>query len=148
MLSSFFRTLNDYNDRLAVIMMTPASATRTARPSRPSWPARTATSRPSSNRTAACPTRSRPIKSSSRVRLSLLGYDPVHLYLIPCIDFATACASNTSVSQPPAAADVALQLPANWDGPFGQSLGTPATVIGVIVTFALGVGAITVVNTM
>lgn len=41
-----------------------------------------------------------------------------------------------------------LQLPDNWNGPFGQGLDIPATVVTVIAGAILGVGMITVVNTM
>ena len=68
-------------------------------------------------------------------------------YLPPCTAYSAACGSpspNITV----AAADIALTVPANWDGPFGQGLNTGTTVISVIITFFLGVGLITVVNTM
>ncbi|KAI0759090.1 hypothetical protein C8Q74DRAFT_1301870 [Fomes fomentarius] len=41
-----------------------------------------------------------------------------------------------------------LVVPDNWNGPFGQGLDIPATVVTVIAGAILGVGLITVVNTM
>ena len=48
----------------------------------------------------------------------------------------------------PPATDFALTLPANWDGPFGQGLDTAGTVVTFIVALSLGLGLISVVNTM
>ena len=42
----------------------------------------------------------------------------------------------------------ALKLPSDFDGPFEQLLSTGATAFTVIVALVLGVGAITIVNTM
>ncbi|KAJ3527419.1 hypothetical protein NM688_g8128 [Phlebia brevispora] len=60
--------------------------------------------------------------------------------------YATAC--NASAGVVLIADQTTLTLPSNWDGPYGQFLNAGATVFGVICTIVLGVGAITVVNTM
>ena len=43
---------------------------------------------------------------------------------------------------------LALAPPAGWDGPFGQGLTTGTTVVTFIAALILGLGSITVVNTM
>ncbi|OJT01576.1 hypothetical protein TRAPUB_7972 [Trametes pubescens] len=44
--------------------------------------------------------------------------------------------------------EIALTVPSNWDGPFGQGLTTLGTVVTVAAGAFIGVGMITVVNTM
>ncbi|PCH43065.1 hypothetical protein WOLCODRAFT_153117 [Wolfiporia cocos MD-104 SS10] len=59
--------------------------------------------------------------------------------------YATACA-GVNVTVP--ATLTTLTLPADWDGPFGQGLGLPATIFTVIIAAALGSGCIYIVSTM
>ena len=70
-------------------------------------------------------------------------------------DYGAACQNasdvlkNASIVVPvPSAADLTLSDGPSWNGPFGQGLNTGATVFGVVIAFVLGLGAITVVNTM
>ncbi|KAF9815647.1 hypothetical protein IEO21_04437 [Rhodonia placenta] len=60
--------------------------------------------------------------------------------------YAAACLASVNITVP--TSEITLTLPADWDGPFGQHLGLPATVITVIVATALASGCIYVVNTM
>lgn len=76
-------------------------------------------------------------------------------FLVRFPAYLAACAtvSNTTLDlfasvRNPDNATFKLQLPDNWNGPFGQGLDIPATVVTVIAGAILGVGMITVVNTM
>jgi len=61
--------------------------------------------------------------------------------------YVAACA-DPSVNITVSAKEIALAIPADWDGPLGVGLGTAATVITAIAAAALGTGAIFVVSTM
>jgi len=54
--------------------------------------------------------------------------------------YSAACLSSLNQTIP--ATEIAIALPANWDGPFGLGLGMPATIFTVIVTTFLGGGLI------
>jgi len=59
--------------------------------------------------------------------------------------YAAACAAqNLTVPT----SEITLTDPSDWDGPFGQGLGIPATVLTVGVGAALASGAIFIINTM
>ncbi|KIP09410.1 hypothetical protein PHLGIDRAFT_34440 [Phlebiopsis gigantea 11061_1 CR5-6] len=61
--------------------------------------------------------------------------------------YKTACAAAPlNVTIP--AEFVTLQLPSDWDGPFGQGLTTFTTAVYLASALIIGGGAITVVNTM
>lgn len=61
--------------------------------------------------------------------------------------YQTACAAPPlNVTVP--AEFVTLQLPSDWDGPFGQGLTTFTTAVYLAAALIIGGGAITVVNTM
>jgi len=80
------------------------------------------------------------------IRLNEIPVDP-RMDATPALTaYTTACNASTGVAIPATA--VALTLPADWDGPFGQGLSTAGTVVVVGVATLLGTGLITVLNTM
>jgi len=60
--------------------------------------------------------------------------------------YAAACLADANVTVP--TTEITLTLPSDWDGPFGQSLSLPATVLTVIVASGLASGSIWVLSTM
>lgn len=61
--------------------------------------------------------------------------------------YSAAC-TGVNHTIPLTAKEIALAVPTNWDGPFGQGLTTLGTVVTVAAGAFIGVGMITVVNTM
>ena len=61
------------------------------------------------------------------------------------IVYAAACL-NATITLP--ASVTTLELPPDWDGPFGQGLTPATTAITFIAALMVGGGAIAVVNTM
>ena len=69
--------------------------------------------------------------------------------LLVLSDYVTACSgSNITTTPSNASTIVKLQVPDNWDGPFGQGLNTGTTVIAFIAALTLGVGGISVLCVM
>jgi len=60
--------------------------------------------------------------------------------------YSAACLASVNVTIPPKS--IALTVPADWDGPNGESMGLPATVLAVITTGIIGVGGIWIVSNM
>ena len=60
----------------------------------------------------------------------------------------TVITNGTASTLTIAAADAALTLPPNWDGPFGQGLNIGTTVVTVAAATLLGGGLIGVLITM
>ncbi|EIW56561.1 uncharacterized protein TRAVEDRAFT_170487 [Trametes versicolor FP-101664 SS1] len=75
---------------------------------------------------------------------------PVDLLAGQTSAIAAYSAACTAVNHtiPLTAKEIALAVPTNWDGPFGQGLTTLGTVVTVAAGAFIGVGMITVVNTM
>ncbi|TCD69006.1 hypothetical protein EIP91_009228 [Steccherinum ochraceum] len=57
--------------------------------------------------------------------------------------YTTACNLSATTAK-----EFVLAPPSDWNGPFGQGLNTAATAFGVALALFLGIGCITVVNTM
>ena len=73
--------------------------------------------------------------------LMLFPFAAPALIALSSIAYSTAC----NLTAPHL---LALAPPAGWDGPFGQGLTTGTTVVTFIAALILGLGSITVVNTM
>jgi hypothetical protein len=57
---------------------------------------------------------------------------------------ASCAAVNVTLNK----TELALALPATWDGPTGIGLGMPLTVVGVITAFTLAMGAIITLSSL
>ncbi|KAL4077631.1 hypothetical protein J3A83DRAFT_4368962 [Scleroderma citrinum] len=60
--------------------------------------------------------------------------------------YGTACLAAVNITIPPQL--ITLQLPSNWDGPYGVSLSEPATVLTIAVGALLGGSAILLFSNM
>ncbi|CCM03224.1 uncharacterized protein FIBRA_05349 [Fibroporia radiculosa] len=60
--------------------------------------------------------------------------------------YQTACLDAVNVTVP--TSEITLTLPTDWDGPFEQRLGVPATVFTVFMALVLACGSVYVINTM